>query len=119
MENGQQGTLAPELLEPMKRIQELAPAFNVRRDEIDSTITCVEKLLDDCKVGIRAWVEVDGLGKLIYGRVCGKFRIAIRTPDGDAPWQEHPSWTKAETLKHLPALIRAIAENLERAAKDD
>lgn len=132
--------MTEELRESIERIRSLAPDLNKATDEAHAVVARVEKFLDDCSIGVPAQVQFsdeDLEGKLSrqkllsYGRVDGKFRIAVTTtlcleeglssfgnpeykwmPDDDnppVPWGSCPREVKLASFSSLPKLLQKIA----------
>lgn len=120
--NDEHVVIAKEMLEPLDRIRELAPALNAERDRRDSIVLHINRMLggEEYSVGMPASVPC-GTGDcqmwLIYDRVGGTYRIAIRAGEGATDWPSCPGWMRREAFKHLPALLEAIAEKVALAVQ--
>src|SRR5262249_11836079 len=118
----------------IQKLRELAPALNVTADRAVKIVQEVETALNELSIGVAAEVQVgrvrEGVGrkiwlkKLVYCRVEGKFRIAVREElhigdDDEAkldeeeltPWAEAARDDKLETFPFVEKLLLQIVEN--------
>ena len=126
----------------LKKLQEIAPELNRVADSAAKIVQEVETMLTKLGIGVSASALVGEFPKspkvreitnLAYGRISGKFRIAVvveKEVDYDAqgggeytasntisetPWLECPRDVKLATFPFLPALLQELIKNAESA----
>jgi len=107
------------------KLRALSPKLNTAVDEAQRVVVQIENFLaNECQVAIQADVPVIYNDKgvavtlLRYGRVDGKFRIALTATDGDArfvsrAWTECDRNEKLATFGALPRLVLAVTKAVE------
>jgi len=107
------------------KLRALSPKLNGAIDQAQRVVVQIENFLaNECEVAIQADVPVIYNDKgvavtlLRYGRVDGKFRIALTATDGDArfvsrAWTECDRNEKLATFGALPKLVLAITKAVE------
>ena len=115
-----------DLQQAVAKLRALSPRLNNAVDQAHRVVTQIEEfLVHECQVGVQADVPVIYNDKgvaitlLRYGRVEGKFRIALTNTDGDArfitrPWVDCDRSEKLASFPGLPKLLMAITKALEQ-----
>lgn len=115
-------------------IRKLSPQLNEVTDEAAEVVGTVERFLNEtCSIGLPVQVTVklcpdDTKLCLEYGRVNGKFRIAVSlwglNEDGDfartlfrKPWLSCPRAEKLASFEALPELLEEIASEADSAVE--
>lgn len=107
------------------KLRALSPKLNSAVDQAQRVVLQIENFLaHECQVSIQADVPVAYNDKgiavtlLRYGRVDGKFRIALTSTDGDSrfvsrAWTECDRSEKLSSFTFLPKLILAVTKAVE------
>lgn len=107
------------------KLRALSPKLNGAVDQAQRVVLQIESFLaNECQVAIQAEVPVIYNDKgvavtlLRYGRVDGKFRIALTSTDGDTrfvsrAWTECDRSEKLASFSALPKLILAVTKAVE------
>lgn len=106
-----------DLQQAVAKLRALSPKLNSAADQAHRVVTQIEHFLaNECQVAVQAEVPVlyndKGVAVTLmrYGRVEGKFRIALTNTDGDARFITR-AWTdcdRSEKLASFPALPRML-----------
>src|SRR5215203_6170076 len=116
--------MADNLRKHIDSIRKLSSQLNTLSDELGKTVASVEEFLNvTCSLGIPSSVLVEEDDEshirihLCYGRVGGKFRIAVGLvfDDGEEntkPWSDCTRDVKIATFKKLPDLLAKIAQDI-------
>ena len=114
-----------DLQQAVVKLRSLSPRLNSAVDQAQRVVHQIESFLaHECQVAVQAEVPVIYNEKgvavtlLRYGRLDGKFRIALTTTDGDArfitrAWTECDRCEKLASFPGLPKLLMAIAKVVE------
>jgi hypothetical protein len=123
--------MTDDLSVAVERLRASTQRLNAVSDVAANVIRDAEAFLEECHIGLNAWVEVTredatGLGhftvtQLSYQRHKGKFRIVVVIIPFDAgpedeivrPWAESTRDEKIESLGKLPELLVALAKQVE------
>jgi hypothetical protein len=124
--------MSDDLSVAVERLRTSTQHLNSICDAAAKVIRDVESFLEECHVGVSAYVEMHrvdetGMGHysiegLSYNRYNGKFRICTYYVPCDAsgpedeverPWSESSRDEKLGSLEFLPQLIVEIAKNVE------
>jgi hypothetical protein len=125
--------MADDLSVAFERLRTSTQQLNAICDSAAQVIRETEAFLEECHVGIPAYVEVKrddvtGEGRyfdlvhLSYARYKGKFRISVVNtpasasgPEDEAvrPWSESSRDEKLETLEFLPKLLIELAKSVD------
>jgi hypothetical protein len=107
------------------KLRALSPKLNNAVDQAQRVVLQIEHFLaHECQVAIQAEVPVAYNDKgvavtlLRYGRVDGKFRIALTSTDGDCrfvsrAWTECDRSEKLSSFTFLPKLVLAVTKAVE------
>lgn len=107
------------------KLRALSPKLNSAVDQAQRVVLQIEHFLaHECQVSIHAEVPVAYNDKgvavtlLRYGRVEGKFRIALTSTDGDSrfvsrAWTECDRNEKLSSFTFLPKLVLAVTKAVE------
>lgn len=107
------------------KLRALSPKLNSAVDQAQRVVLQIENFLaHECQVSIQADVPVAYNEKgvavtlLRYGRVDGKFRIALTSTDGDSrfvsrAWTECDRSEKLSSFTFLPKLVLAVTKAVE------
>jgi hypothetical protein len=107
------------------KLRALSPKLNRAVDQAQRVVLQIEHFLaHECQVAIQAEVPVAYNDKgvavtlLRYGRVEGKFRIALTSTDGDCrfvsrAWTECDRSEKLSSFTFLPKLVLAVTKAVE------
>jgi inorganic pyrophosphatase len=125
--------MADDLSVAVERLRTSTQQLNTLSDSAAKVIREVEQFLEECHVGVSAWVEVKRIDVadesrcfstvlLSYQRhKSGKFRIVLVTTPFDAhgpdavivcPWSECSRDDKIESLGKLPDLLVELSERV-------
>lgn len=106
-----------DLQQAVAKLRALSPKLNSAADQAHRVVSQIEHFLaSECQVAVQAEVPVmyndKGVAVTLmrYGRVDGKFRIALINTDGDARFITR-AWTdcdRSEKLASFPALPRML-----------
>ena len=114
-----------DLQQAIAKLRSLSPRLNNAADQAQRVVLQIEQFLaNECQVAVQAEVPVIYNDKgvavtlLRYGRVDGKFRIALTNTDGDArfitrAWTECDRNEKLASFAGLPKLLMAVTKAVE------
>ena len=114
-----------DLQKAVAKLRALSPRLNSAVDQAQRVVQQIENFLaDECEVAVQAEVPVVYNDKgvavtlLRYGRVEGKFRIAITNTDGDShfisrAWTDCDRNEKLASFSALPKLLIQITKAVE------
>jgi hypothetical protein len=121
-----------------KLLEAAASRLNAVSDDLSAPIAKLDLAFKDLNLGIPAWVEVEGnfdgdsgtywYRELGYGKVRGKWCVALRTREGDAsdpddeheerwPFDEGPRSLRLMAIDFLPALMDAMAKQADETSE--
>lgn len=125
--------MADDLSVAVERLRTSTQRLNSICDSASQVIREAETFLEECRIGLPAWILVSSIDEtgegryftqtqLSYQRLGGKFRIVVVVTPFDAtgpedvlvrPWSESTRDEKLETLEKLPELLVELAKQVE------
>jgi hypothetical protein len=114
-----------DLQQAVAKLRALSPKLNSAADQAHRVVVQIEHFLaNECQVAVQAEVPViyndKGVAVTLmrYGRVDGKFRIALTNTDGDARfitrgWTDCDRSEKLASFPALPRLVMAVTKAVE------
>jgi hypothetical protein len=114
-----------DLQQAVAKLRALSPKLNSAADQAYRVVVQIENFLaNECQVAVQAEVPViyndKGVAVTLmrYGRVDGKFRIALTNTDGDARfitrgWTDCDRSEKLASFPALPRLVMAVTKAVE------
>ena len=114
-----------DLQQAVAKLRALSPKLNSAADQAHRVVMQIEQFLaQECQVPVQAEVPVvyNDKGVVVtlmrYGRIDGKFRIALTNTDGDArfitrAWADCDRSEKLASFPALPRLLMALTKSVE------